>query len=372
MRMKRMVVLVLLVALLVGAFTGCAKEEKPSTPSQEDPKQSEPAGETTDEPGKKIGEGRTLVVGIWGSTQEDIARDTTIPMFKELTGADVELIVGGSTDRYALLYAERDNPSIDVVYLSQAQAEQANADGVIQPPNPEGVPEYNNLYEIAKASGGYGVSILSVGIMYSAVEFPEPPTSWMVLWDEQYKGRVAPMNFPSTEGTAFLVMCALLHGGDENNIDPGFEAIKKLKPFPMILAGVPETNLAFEQGEVVLVPRIDGYANDFISKGGPCGFTIPKEGGILSMNVATIPTNTKNTDLAEIWINLHLGQTVQQAYAERLFYGPTNSTIDLSDELASMVVYGDEAISKLIPLKNDVVIEKQPEWVERWNSEILG
>lgn len=366
--MKKFLALVLVAVLALGLF-GCAP-----TASEPDPTPAEATAVPTAEPTPevKIGEGRTLVVGIWGAEQEEIVRANLIPEFEELTGATVELVTGGSSDRAALIYAEVDNPSMDVVYLNQAQTQKADADGVIQPANPEGVPNYADLYDIAKASGGYGVSLMAVGLMYSTEEFAQAPTSWSVCFDEQYKGRVAPFVFPGTQGTAFLVMSAMINGGSEENMDPGFEAIEGLKPFPAVLSGIDETNLAFQNGDVVLAPQIGGYVYSFIDQGGKVGFVLPDEGGILSMNCAAIPVNSKNADLAEIWINLHLGEKVQKAYAEVLSYGPTNSKIVLDDKLAERCVYGEADVSKLISLNNSVISENQAAWVERWNKDIIG
>ena len=104
--------------------------------------------------GEKIGEGRTLVVGVWGAEQEQLVREHVVKPFEEETGATVELILGGTADRYSKLYAEVDNPSMDVVYLNMAQTEQASRDGVVLPADPEGVANYNNLYDIAKVGDG--------------------------------------------------------------------------------------------------------------------------------------------------------------------------------------------------------------------------
>ncbi len=376
--MKKLYALLAVVLACAMLFAGCAKEPAATTEPAAQPAATEAPAEApaaTDAPAApeaKIGEGRTLVVGIWGSTQEEIVRELIVPAFEEQTGATVEIITGGSSDRYAMLYAETENPSMDVVYINMAQTEQATKDGVIQPANPEGVPNYNTLYDLAKNSGGYGVAFMSVGLMYSTKTFTEAPTSWNVMWDEAYAGKVAPAVYPGTQGTAFLVMAAKINGGDESNIQPGIDAIEKLKPFPLLLSGIDEINLAFEQGDVVLAPQIDGYVTAYKEAGGSVDFTLPEEGGVLSMNCAAIPVNSKNADLAEIWINLHLGQDVQQAYAERLYYGPTNSAIVLADDLASKVVYGADDVSKLIALNNEACTANQAAWTELWNTKILG
>lgn len=328
-----------------------------------------PQPETTATP--KIGEGKTIVVGVWGGPQEEIIREHVVKPFEAATGAKVEFVLGGSSDRYARIYSEVNNPSMDIVYLSMAQTEQANADGVILPANPARVSEYANLYPIAKNSGGYGVALIAVGLMYNTDVFKTPPDSWLEMWKPENKGKVAPFVFPGTQGTAFLVMAAKAHGGSEKNIDPGFEAIKKLKPFPMVLSGIDEMNLAFKQGDLWLAPQMDGYAYNYKDAGGHVDFVLPKEGAVLSMNCAAVTKNSKHVELAEIFINYHLSQACQQAYAEQLKYGPTNKNIKLAPELASKVVYGDAAVAKLYALDNKTITTSQSAWADRWNKEIL-
>lgn len=321
----------------------------------------------------QIGVGRTLVVGIWGSEQEAIAKELIQPEFERLTGAKAELVPGLSLDRYALLYAEAnaEQSSMDVVYLSMAQAEQAEKDSVILPADPEGVPEYSNLYGIAKR-GGYGVSMMAVGLMYRTDAFQTPPSSWSACWDKANAGHVAPFAFPSTQGTAFLLMAAKLNGGDENNISPGFDALKKLKPFPAILEDNDGATKAFESGKVTLAPQLDCYAAAAMDAGKKVGFALPDEGGVLVMNCAAIPIQSKNADLAMVWINLHLSQEAQQAYAQRLYYGPTNSKVVLSDELAKKVLYGQDQVGKLVAFDSAAVAINANVWAARWDQEIAG
>ncbi len=319
----------------------------------------------------KIGEGRTLVVGIWGGPQEELVREYVVKPFEAETGAVVELILGGSSDRFARLTAEKNNPTMDVVYISLPQTITASRDGLIKAPNPENVPEYKNLYPQAKEPGAYGVAFLSVGIMVNTEYVKEMPTSWADLWNPEYKGKVAPFVFPGTQGEAFLVMAARAFGGGEKNIDPGFDAINKLKPLPAILSGVDETNLAFRQGDVWFAPQIHGLVYGYKAEGGKVDFVIPEEGAPLALNSAAIPVNSKNADLAEIFINYHLSQACQEAYAKTLYYAPTNKTVKLSDDLAATMPYGEEQVGRLLILDNDSLNANRSDWADRWNREIL-
>ncbi len=294
-----------------------------------------------------------------------------IKEFTEKTGAEVELVLGGSSDRYARIYAELDAPTMDIVYLSIAQIQQASTDGMVLPANPAGVPEFANLYPQAQDYGGYGVAFLSIGLMVNTEYVTDMPTSWLDVWKPEYAGKVAPFVFPGTQGTAFLVMAARVHGGDESNIDPGFEALKALKPFPMILSGVDETNLAFQQGDVWFAPQIRGLVETYKAEGGKVEFVTPEEGTPLAMNAAAITTNSENVDLAEIFINIHLSQACQEAYARDLYYAPTNKTIVLDPDLAAKMPYGEDQVAKLLMLDFPTISANQSDWADRWNREIL-
>lgn len=106
-------------------------------------------------------------------------------------------------------------------------------------------------------------------------------------------------------------------------------------------------------------------------EGIPVDFVYPKEGAALTMNCAVIPKNSKNADLAKIFINYHLSQACQEGYAEVLKYGPTNSTVTLPDDLAAKVVYGPDDVAKLVALDNQWVSENEAAWTEKWNTMIL-
>ncbi len=368
---KMAALLAAVMALSILSACGGTAAESEAAPAASEGASSMATSEAAAEEGAS-GEGRTLVVGVWGDIQEELVREFVVAPFEEETGATVELILGGSGDRFSKLYAEAENPSMDVMYLSVAQTEQATRDGMLEPVDPAVVTNYENLYDVAKAGDGYGVALTEVGIMYSTDEFAEPPTSWDVFLDPAYVGRIAPNTFPGSQGTAFISMMTRAAGGDEvEDATPGFEAIAAMKPYPLIASGIPELNQSFLDGDTVLAPQISGYVFQAQEEGLPVAYARPEEGSVAGMNCAVIPKNTENADLAKIFINYHLGQDCQAAYAERLFYGPTNSTVELDEELAAKVTYGEEVVSQLISLDNEALSAQEAEWTEMWNTMIM-
>ncbi len=93
--------------------------------------------------------------------------------------------------------------------------------------------DQSKIHDVAKLPGGRasGLGIIATGLMYNTKVFKEngwaPPTSWNDLKDPKYKGKVVMPPLNNGYGLLTVVMLARLHGGGENNINPGFDVMKK-------------------------------------------------------------------------------------------------------------------------------------------------
>ncbi|MCC6146253.1 MAG: extracellular solute-binding protein [Anaerolineaceae bacterium] len=312
--------------------------------------------------------GKTLVVGVWGGDIEKILREVVIPPL-EARGARIELLLGGAGDRLAKIYAEKDNPTMDIAYINIHTAAQAVQDGVVEPASDE-IPAYADLYDFAK-SNGYGMSITGVGILYSKSAFSSPP-EWADLWKPEYKGKIAFPTFPSTGADAMMAVAGRLEGGDEHDTDIVFNKIAQLKPVPMVFTSNDELNLMMDKGDIVAAPQLSAYAWAGVDQYESLGFSWPKDPGpMLAMDVLCIVKGTKNRDLALAWTQIALSPKTQQAYAERIYFGPTNSKVQISGDLTERVIYGQERLDSLLKPDYPYIAEIRKDLVERWNKEII-
>jgi putative spermidine/putrescine transport system substrate-binding protein len=314
--------------------------------------------------------GQTLVVGVWGGVIEEILREIVIPPL-EARGATVELLLGGTGDRLAKIYAERGNPTMDVAYLNIYEAPQAMADGVTEAPSSD-VPAYDDLYPLAQ-KGGYGVSFMGLGIAYNVEAFDSPP-EWADLWKPEYVGKIAFPTYPGSESDGILAVAGRLAGADEHDADAAFAKLAELKPVPLTYTNLDELFLLMEKGDVVAAPVISGYAWTYKDRGLPIDFSWPTDPGpVKMMDVMTIVEGTPNRELALAWAQLALSPRTQEAYAEQIYFGPTNSAVELEDQqVIDRVIYGQEQVDQLVDLDWAYIIEQRPEWTERWNMEIVG
>ena len=318
----------------------------------------------------QIQAGDTLVVGIWGGAQERITRQFCAEPLIEQYGVNIEYVLGGTVERRARAYAERGRPSFDVVYLNIFESRQAVADQVTQAPNPE-VAGFGDLYDLAKV-GGYGVAFNAITPVYDQ-SMTGPIERWTDLWRGDLAGKLAWPTYPGAQGTAALLMAARINGGSEYEIDPGFQAIQSLKPFAAFQSSQSQLYSMFDADACAASVEFGSFTQKYADTQNPdIIVTKPEEGMPVAMNVACITEGTANQALAEAWVSRHLSPECQMAYAEEIYYGPTNRTVVLDDELAAKCVYGEADVANLIDFDWDEVIGRQAEWSARFNREIAS
>ncbi len=174
--------------------------------------------------------------------------------------------------------AETANPQIDMFMFSGGQEDIAKAEGLTQPisegQNWAKVPA--NLRDAARHWITWG--LISEGILYRTDKIKEAPTSYKDFLREEYKGHVAFPHITNGYGTDFLVMLARAHGGNESNIDPGFQVLAKLASDATIFRAPTDVQNLFAQGDIWIMPYDSASAVRTSRMGLPIGFAAPSEG----------------------------------------------------------------------------------------------
>jgi len=184
----------------------------------------------------------TLYIGGAGGTKEKAFREKIIPGFKAKTGVDVAYIAGNSTDLLAKLKAQKGRQEMSVAMIDDGPMYQAVEQGLCAPLQIGG--SIKDVYPSARMQGdkSIGIGILATGIAYNKAVFEKNgwpvPTSWADLSDPKYKQKVVIPPITNGYGLHSLIMAARMNGGDEKNMNPGFEYFKK-KVAPNVLAWEP-------------------------------------------------------------------------------------------------------------------------------------
>jgi spermidine/putrescine-binding protein len=313
-----------------------------------------------------------LVVATFGGTFVDNSKKCHAAAFEKATGATVKYVLGSSVQTAAKLRAAGARAEIDVAYMDSQIVKQVKAEGLLQPLEPAKIASWNDLYDVSRDKDGAWVSMMFAGtvITYNTKLVTTPPTSWADLWKPEYKGKLAIPDISGTSGQQFLMAAARLNGGSIENIDPGFEAIKRLKPNVQMMYTQPDQLIPlFERGDIAVAVWYTDRTGAAAAKGVPVAAAYPKEGAIGIVPTVSVPKASPRRELAQKYIATLLAPEGQLCFAQSQFAGPTNRTVKLPPELAKLVPYGDFVQHMYFP-DTDLVAKKFPEWSERWGREI--
>src|SRR5207247_3717949 len=111
--------------------------------------------------------------------------------------------------------AKGGKPPFDVALFDRPQVLDAAKQGLIVEHPTAKSANYKDLLPEFQDKWGPCISMQIIGIGYNPKKIKTPPTSWDVLWDPQYKGRVGLTALNSQLGIAFLAEINRLRGGNE-------------------------------------------------------------------------------------------------------------------------------------------------------------
>lgn len=318
-----------------------------------------------------------LTVICYGGTFEEGWRKAVIERFEaKYPGDKIRIATGLTMQVAAKMRAQKDNVEIDVVLMDQVGAVQCEAEGLYEPLTEEKVPNLKNLlpYFKAKSKGRPWAYFFWEGeiLAYNTEKIKSAPTSWSVMFDPKYSGKISYPDISTSHGVWMLNMASRMHGGSERNMGPGFEAIKKIRSgihsFWTIHGQIQQL---FAQGEVWVTSWCSDRVAPLMKEKVPIDWTIPKEGAYLLSSTIGISKGTKHLDLAYRYINFVLEAQTQALLAKYIYVCPVvkDAPVDQSLVKAHLIpAPGD--LDKLIDLDWDVVNKERSSWTERWRREI--
>src|SRR5262247_78592 len=303
-----------------------------------------------------------LVVATFGGTFVDNSKKCHATAFEKATGATVKYVLGSSVQTAAKMRAAGGRAEFDVAYMDSQIVKQAKAEGLLQPLEPAKIEHWNDLYDASRDKDGYWVSLMFAGtiITYNTNLVKTPPASWADLWKPEFKGKLAIPDISGTSGQQFLMAAARINGGSLENIDPGFEAIKKLKPNAQMMYTQPDQIIPlFERGDIAVAVWYTDRTGAAAAKGVPVAAAYPKEGAIGIVPTVSVPKASAKKELAQKYVGTLLSPEGQLCFAQSQFAGPTNKTVKLPPDLAKLVPYGDLVQRMYFP-DTDLVAKKFP------------
>ena len=314
--------------------------------------------------------GKQLVISTWGLS-EDLLNENIFKPFEEQYGVDVVLETGNNSERLTKL-TNNPNSNIDLMYLAESFAEQGIESDLFEKLDYSKISSVQELNEKAQTTveRGFGpaYTLNSIGIVVDPSAGIEI-NSFEDLWKSELANKIAIPDITTTNGPAILAIASEKAGVDleSDNGEAAFKELEALKP-NVVKTYSKSSDLAnmFSSGEIVEAIAAD-FAYGTIAKAKPeVTYVVPENGTYLNFNTININKNSKNKDLAYEFINYALSEEVQARAAKNLSDSPVNKNVELSEEEAKNLSYG-EVVDNAKVLNFQYINSQMNTWLDKWN-----
>ena len=213
-------------------------------------------------------------------------------------------------------------------------------------------------------------------LLYDTSVFPQPPDSWIVLWDPKYRGKVSLWDELSS-----VYMAAQILGYDKpdpaqlyNLSDAQLDAVKKklieLKPNVRKFwsTGGELTNL-FQNHEVIAAMGWPLMTNQLRQSNFPVAETIPKENTTGWIDHLMITKASPHKELAYAFLEFMIQPQTQKKITDVTHYTPANpaaAQFMTADEKKSLHLDDPDAYMQRIYFWQDV--PRRAKYIEVWNE----
>lgn len=272
------------------------------------------------------------------------------------------------------LRAQKAAPQVDAVIMDIGVSKSATDEELFEKITAANVPNIKDLQPLAlhPAVAGVGVTFDNVVLLYDSQAIKEPPASWFVLGDKQYAGKVVIDAAPKLQGTSLTFILDKAAGGSNPvvNFDKGIEQLKKIAPGVQTWDPKPEPYIPVMNGQAVLGIGYNARAQYFSDQSnGRMKVTVPKEGTVFQINSINLVKGAPNKDAALKFANYALSPEAQKAFAELMFYAPTNSKTVVSAAALNRTVAGQ--MDRIIPIDWIEYAKTRDKLDEAWRRQVI-
>ncbi|HVL56812.1 MAG TPA: extracellular solute-binding protein [Burkholderiaceae bacterium] len=301
--------------------------------------------------------------GVWQKTFDKIAAD-----YQKKTGKQVRVVTQASADAgLARLIAQKARPEVDVWTPNMVNYGRALPAGVLAPLNVSALPNAADVPKSLQFSHGITTWVSQRGIFYRKDLVPFEPTKWEDLWDPRLKGKMAGPAATFDPGY-FPLMAAVINGGNERNLDPGFAKLKQLREsFVAFYTNNPQSIRMLEAGEVPLVAW--GVLPNVIQHLGPdskFGFVIPKPAFVAETPMTVVAGTAREKD-ALAFINYALSPEVQSEIAAAFGSAPANRKATPPPILQKML----PDVDSIYKVDYEYLASEMSKIIDRYDREIM-
>ena len=301
--------------------------------------------------------------------------DELHPKFEAETGATINLQQSVTSQMLAMLKTQKDNPP-DLMQFSEAGVFIARDEGLLRAHEPKNIPNMANVREAFLLADNFSAGVIDAThtLFYNTNSGVDKPTAWADLWDTKNADRIAIAPVGWNSGVRIVTSAAQVATGKplseaQYEWEAGLTHLAKLKDNGVtVYTGAPQAIQMLQSGQVPIVPFYGIFINPLIDKGAPIAPAHPlaegMHGEIVGLNM---PVNAKNTELAEVYVNMSYDKAFQEKIDSVLRTRSAHKEVDASERTLELmgppdnITYADWGY----------LSKNRPQITEKWN-EIFG
>lgn len=303
-------------------------------------------------------QGQNLSISVynWGEYISDGSDDTVDvnAAFEKLTGIKV-LYTTFATNEELYAKIKSGGASYDIIIPSDYMVARMINEELIQPLDFANIPnarflDEEYLYTDFDPEGAYSVPYTwgTVGIIYNTQYVDEEDThSWDLLWDERYMGEILMFSNPRDSFAIALKRLGYsMNSTSEEELRDACESLKDQKPLVQAYV-MDEIFDKMEGEEAMIAPYYAGDAIIMASENPNLAFSIPDEGTNRFIDSICIPSNAKQKEAAEMYINFLCEPQIAAANIDFIGYSTPNlAAYELLDEdmQQNSIAYPDQTV----------------------------
>ncbi len=268
-----------------------------------------------------------LVIFNW----EDYLAPETIPAFERRYRAEV-VVETFPDERTLLEELQQGERNYDLIVAGNALVEKMIRLGLLQPIDLANISNYPNLdpgFQSLHYDPGNRYSIPymwgTTGIALNRDKITREADSWSILWNPEYRGRLAMLSDPDEViGAALKYLGYNINTINHAQLEEARAALVEQKPLLVGYLDPQQIKDGMIAGEIWAAQLYSGDAMMVAEEKPEVVYLIPREGTDLWVDNFAVPAGAVNRRGAELFINFCLEPEISAANANYLRYANTN------------------------------------------------
>lgn len=305
-------------------------------------------------------------VMTFGSTWERVIKPMAADFEKETGLKIVPVIENSSAEGLAKLQASRSEPGVDVWFTGEAIAMRAATDKELFLPLPKDkIPTLSEVMPGAVSDMFVAYWYFPTGIVYRKDMVPGGEiTSWDDLFKPELKGKIA-LPVPTVYPGRTIMIEALLHGGNEDNVQPGIDYLgEHADQVAMFHSSDSMARKALASGEIAAMLGSPSAVKELKDQGFDVTMATPYPTPLIFEGMMMV--NGGNEEAAATFINRALKADWQQHMTNVYNLGPVNVNAEPAEALKAILPTEKESVK----LDEAKINKNLGAWTEKFNAAI--